>query len=41
MFLWNLNFAVVNPGSEQAQFAIVDSRWQPYPAYHALAAMPK
>lgn len=41
MFLWNLNFSVVNPGSEQAQFAIVDSRWQPYPAYHALAAMPK
>jgi hypothetical protein len=41
MFLWNLNFAVVNPGSEQAQFAIVDSTWQPYPAFHALAAMPK
>ena len=41
MFLWNLNFAVVNPGSEQAQFAIVDSHWQPYPAFQSLAAMPK
>jgi len=41
MFLWNLNFAVVAPGSEQAQFGIVDSTWQPYPAFHALAAMPK
>ena len=41
MFLWNLNFAVVAPGTEKAQFAIVDSSWGPYPAFHALAAMPK
>jgi hypothetical protein len=41
MFLWNLNFKVVAPGSEQAQWGIVDENWGPLPAYHALAAMPK
>ena len=41
MFLWNLNFKVVAPGSEQAQWGIVDEGWGPLPAYHALAAMPK
>ena len=41
MFLWNLNFNVVAPGSEQAQWGIVDSGWGPLPIYSALAAMPK
>jgi LysM repeat protein len=40
-FLWNLNFKVVAPGSEQAQWGIVDSHWEPLPVYHALKAMPK
>jgi len=40
-FLWNLNFKVVAPGSEQAQWGIVDSGWGALPAYNALAAMPK
>jgi len=41
MFLWNLNFKVVAPGSEQAQWGIVDEFWNPLPVYNALAAMPK
>lgn len=41
MFLWNLNFKVVAPGSEQAQWGIVDQFWNPLPVYNALAAMPK
>lgn len=41
MFLWNLNFKVVAPGSEMAQWGIVDSGWGPLPVYNALAAMPK
>lgn len=41
MFLWNLNFKVVAPGSEQAQWGIVDGGWGPMPVYNALAAMPK
>ncbi|NPV08694.1 MAG: cellulase family glycosylhydrolase [Anaerolineae bacterium] len=41
MFLWNLNFKVVAPGSEQAQWGIVDEGWGPLPCYSALAAMPK
>jgi len=40
-FLWNLNFKVVAPGSEQAQWGIVDEAWNPLPVYQALAAMPK
>lgn len=41
MFLWNLNFKVVAPGSEMAQWGIVNSQWGPLPVYEALAAMPK
>ena len=41
MFLWNLNFRVVAPGSEMAQWGIVDQGWGPMPIYSALAAMPK
>ncbi|MGQ9553858.1 MAG: glycosyl hydrolase family 18 protein [Anaerolineae bacterium] len=41
MFLWNLNFKVVAPGSEQAQWGIVDSNWSPLPVYNALAGMAK
>ncbi|HYN88279.1 MAG TPA: LysM peptidoglycan-binding domain-containing protein [Ardenticatenaceae bacterium] len=41
MFLWNLNFQVVNPGGEVGAFGIVDPAWQPYPAYAALRDMPK
>ncbi len=37
-FLWNLNFRVVAPGSEQAQWGIVDRFWNPLPAYNALKA---
>ena len=40
-FLWNLNFAVVAPGSEMAQWGIVDPAWNPYPVYLALKSMPK
>jgi hypothetical protein len=40
-FLWNLNFRVVNPTGEVAQWGIVWSDWSPTPAYNALKAMPK
>ncbi|MDQ7030027.1 MAG: hypothetical protein Q9O62_09760 [Ardenticatenia bacterium] len=41
MFLWNLNFKMVAPGSEQAQWGIVDEFGNPLPTYYALANMPK
>ncbi len=41
MFLWNLNFRVIAPGSEMAQWGIVDQGYGPMPVYGALAAMPK
>ena len=41
MFLWNLNFRVVDPGSEKAQWGILNTNWDPMPVYSALAAMPK
>lgn len=41
MILWNLNFKMVAPGSEQAQWGIVDEYGNPLPTYHALASMPK
>ncbi|MGQ9567574.1 MAG: cellulase family glycosylhydrolase [Anaerolineae bacterium] len=41
MFLWNLNFKVVAPGSEMAQWGLVDEAWRPLPIYNALKAMPK
>jgi hypothetical protein len=40
MFLWNLNYDVTRPGSEQAAFSILTAQG-PTPAYQALAAMPK
>ena len=40
-FLWNLNFGVVAPGSEMAQWGIVDQYWHPYPVYIALKNMRK
>lgn len=40
MFLWNLNYAITNPGSEQAAFSILTPEG-PTPAYLALAALPK
>lgn len=36
MFLWNLNFGLVDPGSEKAAFAIVGPGWAKLPAYHAV-----
>ncbi len=39
--LWNLNFRVNNPGTELAQWGIVDQGWGPLPVYNALQAMPK
>jgi len=41
MFLWNLNFGVTSPGTEMAQWGIVNSDWTPKPIYAALASMPK
>jgi hypothetical protein len=40
-FLWNLNFKVVAPGRETAQWGIVDENWGPLPAYNALRDMAK
>jgi len=40
MFLWNLNYAVTRPGSEQAAFSIVIPEGVTS-AYQALAGMPK
>jgi hypothetical protein len=40
MVLWNLNFGVTNPGSEQAAFSILTPDG-PAPAFQALAAVPK
>jgi hypothetical protein len=40
-FLWNLNFRVVAPGTEKAQWGIVWGDWSPTQAYNRLKAMPK
>jgi hypothetical protein len=40
MFLWNLNYAVTRPGSEQAAFSILTPEG-PTPAYQALRGLPK
>jgi len=37
MFLWNLNWAVFEPGGECAAFSIVAPDWSPRPAYERLA----
>jgi len=39
-FLWNLNYDITRPGSEQAAFSILTSQG-PTPAYRALANAPK
>jgi uncharacterized protein YraI len=39
--LWNMNFRVTNPGTELAQWGIVDQGWGPLPIYNALASMAK
>jgi spore germination protein YaaH len=40
-FLWNLNFEVVAPGTEKAQWGIVQGDWTPTLTYGKLKAMPK
>ncbi|MBU0494042.1 MAG: hypothetical protein KKB13_19505, partial [Chloroflexi bacterium] len=35
-FLWNLNYAPLAPGSEQAAFSLVDQNWSPRTHYHRL-----
>ncbi len=40
-FLWNLNFAVVAPGTERALWSIVTPDWAPFPVYTALKQMAK
>jgi hypothetical protein len=40
-FLWNLNFDVVAPGTEKAQWGIVDAGWGPTSTYNKLKNMPK
>ena len=40
MFLWNLNYAVTRPGTEQAAFGILTPEG-PTPAYQSYAGMPK
>ncbi len=41
MFLWNLNFRIVAPGSEQAAFGIMDPGWRATASWAALRDMPK
>lgn len=40
-FLWNLNFAVLAPGTERALWGIVTADWSPLPVYTALKQMVK
>ena len=40
-FLWNLNFEVVAPGTEKAQWGIVNGDWSPTLTYNKLKAMAK
>jgi hypothetical protein len=40
MFLWNLNYGITRPGSEQAAFSILTPEG-PTPAYNTLAGIPK
>lgn len=42
MFVWNLNYSVVSPPSdEKYPWAVLNSDWSPRPAYIALQKMPK
>jgi hypothetical protein len=40
-FLWNLNFDVVAPGTEKAQWGIVNADWSATQTYNTLKNMPK
>jgi hypothetical protein len=40
-FLWNLNFDVVAPGTEKAQWGILNADWTPTQTYNALKSMAK
>jgi hypothetical protein len=40
MFLWNLNYGITRPGSEQAAFSILTPEG-PTPAYNTLVGIPK
>lgn len=40
MFVWNLNYNGA-PGDEKSAWSVLYQDWNPRPAYHALAAMPK
>jgi hypothetical protein len=40
-FLWNLNFEVVAPGTELAQWGIVNGDWSPTQTFNALKGMKK
>ena len=41
MFIWNLDWRTFQPGSEQAQFGIINTNWSSTPAYDALKSMGK
>ncbi len=41
MFLWNLNFCQIVPGSEQAMWSIIEYDGSPHPVYIALRDMAK
>ncbi|HTD76910.1 MAG TPA: hypothetical protein VK898_04675, partial [Chloroflexota bacterium] len=42
MFLWNLNFQLVVPQTDEKWgFGVVRDDWSPRPAYFAVAQMPK
>jgi len=41
MFLWNLNFVQIVPGSEQGMWSIIELDGSPLPVYVALQNMPK
>ncbi len=42
MFVWNLNYSVISPPSdEKYPWSVVNSDWSPRPAYTALKNMPK
>jgi hypothetical protein len=40
-FLWNLNFEVVAPGTEKAQWGILNGDWSATETYRQLKALPK
>ncbi|MFH1485402.1 MAG: hypothetical protein ABIH46_04960, partial [Chloroflexota bacterium] len=44
MMVWNLNYGPIAEANDRwgkAAFCVLNREWQPRPAYHALAAMPK